>query len=101
MPKARRRSLDDEEKQKPAEDRKRNARRSGMDIDDDVREELAAISGMDYCMPHDVSSKRKAVLERDVRKKSRSFIKSEGVDPEGQEVQDESHEPVKRYIIFV
>lgn len=98
MSKTRRKSVDDEERLKPNEERKRVSKRSNMDIDDDVREELAAISGMDYLMPQDTSSKRKAIVDREVRKKSRSVLKSDGIDPEVREMQEETYEPVKRNV---
>lgn len=76
VPKARRRSSEEIEKKSP-EVRKKPVRQ--MEMDPSVREELEAISGIEYNMPKDISSKRKVSMGPEARKKSRSLVSS---DPE-------------------
>lgn len=69
------------EEVKSPEQKKKPSRRSEMEIDSSVQEELEAISGMDsYLIPRDASLKRKAGVELDSRRKSRP--KTVGLDLE-------------------
>lgn len=94
--KTRRRSGEEMEKLKPPEEKKKTLRRSEMELDPAVREELEAMSGIEYVVPPEVTNKRKAEADLEGRKKSRSQIKSADFDSGLQERKSEASELGKR-----
>ncbi|KAK3931372.1 Protein xmas-2 [Frankliniella fusca] len=83
------------EEVKSPDQQKKLSRRSEMEIDSSVQEELEAISGMDsYDFPSEAASKRKAGVEPDSRRKSR--LKTVGLELEAHEGRSEINESVKR-----
>lgn len=96
LAKARRKSVEDVDQQRPAEEKRRSIKRPEIEMDDAVREELESISGIDYLMTEIAPPKRKSVTERDVRKKSCSQLKTGDMDLEAREGKEESYESRKR-----